>query len=157
MKLFYIILAGIAGTASMTAFMYLLSYATRRLMKIIKILGTMLLGRTHTDGTLSNRMSTRVVGLFAHYIVGILFAIGYLALWESGVGSVTASWGIFGGLANGIFAMVIWYFFFMIHPKPPIIALEPYLITLVFAHIVFGFVVCFTYYHLIHPEYGFWR
>ena len=157
MKLLFIILAGIAGTAAMTAFMYLLSYVTRRLLKVIKILGTMLLGRTKTDGSLSDRLSTKVVGTLAHYTVGILFSIGYLALWESGVGDITASWGLLGGLANGLFAMLIWYFFFMVHPKPPKIALEPYLITLVFAHIVFGFVVTYTYYQLIHPEYDFWQ
>ncbi|QCR24562.1 DUF2938 domain-containing protein [Pontibacter sp. SGAir0037] len=157
MKLLYAILSGLAATAAMTAFLYLLSYATHRVMKVIKILGTMLLSRTQRNGELSDAIGTRVVGTLAHYLVGILFAIAYLALWESGVGLVTASWGLLFGLGNGILAMFVWYFFFMIHPMPPLIPLRLYLITLIFAHVVFGLVVTYTYYLLSHPEYGFWQ
>ena len=157
MKLIYIILAGFAGTAAMTFFFSLLSLVTHRVMHIPRVLGTMLLGRTHPDGGLSGSKAAKVVGIAAHYGVGILFSIGYLALWESGVGFVTASWGLLVGLGNGIFAMLIWYFFFMIHPKPPIVKLETYLITLVFGHVIFGFVLTFVFYHLIKPEYNFWQ
>lgn len=157
MKLLYAILAGLAATAAMTAFLYLLSYATNHVMKVIKILGTMLLSRTQRDGSLSDAVGTKVVGTIANYLVGILYAIAYLALWESGVGMVTASWGLLLGVANGLFAMIIWYFFFMIHPMPPAISLRVYLITLIFAHIVFGLVVTYTYYLLSHPEYLFWQ
>lgn len=156
MKLLYTVVAGLAATAAMTAFLYLLSYATQRVMKVVKILGTMLLSRTQHDGSLSDAVSTRMVGTVAHYLVGVLLAIGYLALWESGVGLVTASWGLLFGLGNGIIAMTAWYFFFMIHPKPPIIPLKTYLITLVFAHVIFGFVLTYTFYLLSHPAHSFW-
>jgi hypothetical protein len=157
MKLLYTILAGLAATAAMTAFLYLLSYATHRVMKVTRILGTMLLDRTQPDGSLSDTVGTKVIGTIAHYLSGILFAIAYLALWESGVGLITASWGLLFGLAHGLTAMLIWYFFFLIHPKPPLIALRTYLATLIFAHIIFGFVATYTYYLLAHPEYRFWQ
>lgn len=157
MKLMHAILGGLAATAAMTAFLYLLSYATHRVMKVIKILGTMLLFRTQPDGSLSDAVSTKAAGTVAHYAVGIFFALIYLALWDSGVGLLTASWGLLLGLGHGIIAMVIWYFFFMVHPKPPLLDLRSYLITLIFAHVVFGLVITYTVYLLQQPDYAFWQ
>ncbi|WP_299825239.1 hypothetical protein [uncultured Pontibacter sp.] len=156
MKLLYAILAGLAATAAMTAFLYLLSYLTHRVMKVIKILGTMLTRRTQPDGSLSDAASTKVIGTIAHYAAGIFFALIYLALWDSEVGLITASWGLLFGLAHGIMAMLIWYFFFMMHPNPPIIPLRSYLLTLIAAHVVFGFVVTYTFHRLLQPDYSFW-
>lgn len=156
MKFLDAVAAGIAGTAAMTAFLYLLSFATHRVMKVVRILGTMLLNRTHSDGSLSELTGTKVAGTIAHYGIGIFFAVIYLALWNSGVGVPTASWGLLFGLAHGLVAMVIWYFFFMLHPRPPLITLRSYLTTLIFAHIVFGFFATYTYYLLLRPEYSFW-
>ncbi|AKD03340.1 hypothetical protein POKO110462_16875 [Pontibacter korlensis] len=156
MKFFDAVLAGIAGTAAMTAFLYLLSFITHRVMKVVCILGTMLLNRTQPDGSLSELTSTKVAGTIAHYGVGVLFALIYLALWSSGVGLPTASWGLLFGLAHGLVAMVVWYFFFMMHPNPPLITLRTYLTTLIFAHIIFGFVATYTFYLLVRPDYSFW-
>lgn len=156
MKFLDAVAAGIAGTAAMTAFLYLLSFLTHRVMKVVRILGTMLLDRTHADGSLSELTGTKVAGTLAHYATGIFFAVIYLALWNSGVGLITASWGVLFGLAHGLVAMVIWYFFFMVHPRPPLITLKTYLTTLVFAHIVFGLVTTYTFYLLTDPGYSFW-
>lgn len=156
MKLLYAILGGLAGTAAMSAFLYLLSFATHRVMKVIKILGTMLTNRTQPDGSLSDAVSTKVYGTAAHYLMGIIFALFYLALWNSGVGLVNASWGFLFGLAHGLFAMFLWYLFFLVHPRPPIIALRTYLVTLIFAHIVYGMVLTYTVYLFMRPDYPFW-
>ena len=157
MKLLYTIMAGLAATAAMTAFLYILSLATHRVMKVIKILGTMITNRTHPDGSLSDAVSTKVIGTVAHYSIGIIFALFYMALWNSGVGLLTASWGFLFGLAHGLTAMFLWYLFFMVHPKPPLIAMRTYLVTLIFAHIVFGLVLTYTFYLLMQPDYEFWQ
>lgn len=156
MKLLYAVLGGLAATAAMTAFLYLLSFATHRVMKVVRILGTMLTDRTGPDGSLSEAISTKVYGTVAHYLVGIVFAIFYLALWHSGVGLINASWAFLFGLAHGLFATLIWYLFFLVHPRPPIIPLRTYLFTLIFAHIVFGLVLTYTVYLFVEPEYAFW-
>ncbi len=153
----YALLGGLAATAAMTAFLYLLSFATHRVMKVIKILGTMLMSRTQPDGSLSDAVSTKAVGTVANYAIGIFFALFYLALWDAGVGQLTASWGLFLGLGHGLFAMVAWYFFFMIHPKPPILALKTYLITLIFAHLIYGLIITYTVNLLEKPGYDFWQ
>lgn len=157
MKLIYVIIAGLAGTAAMTVFLYFISLLTRHILQMPLLLGTMLLGKTHPNGSLSRSVSTKFVGTLAHYTMGILYAIGYLALWESGVGTITASWSLLIGFGNGILAMVIWYFFIMIHPKPPIIHLEKHLTAILLAHIVFGFILTYVYYQLTHVEYSFWQ
>jgi len=157
MKFLDAILASIAGTTAMTAFLYLLTYATHRVMKVIKILGTMLLFRTQPDGGLSDAFSTKVVGTIAHYSVGAFFAVMYLALWDSEVGLISASWSLLFGLANGIVGMFAWYFFFLVHPKPPIINLKTYLLTLIVAHMVFAFITFYTYYLIAQPDYSFWQ
>ena len=156
MKFLYAIPAGLAATAAMTAFLYLLSFLTHRVMKVAKILGTMITRQTGPDGSLSDSTNAKVVGNIAHYLIGIFFAVVYLALWDSGVGLITASWGLFFGLAHGIVAMVMWYFFFMLHPNPPIIPLRTYLLTLIVAHLVYGFVATYTFYLLLKPDYAFW-
>jgi hypothetical protein len=156
MKLLYILLAGLAATAAMTAFLYLLSYITHRVMKVVKILGTMLTKRTYPDGSLSDAVSTKVIGTIAHYTIGVAFAFVYLALWDSEVGLISASWGLLFGLAHGILAMIAWYFFFLIHPNPPIIALKSYLLSLISAHVIYGLVLTYTFYLLIKPDYSFW-
>ncbi len=156
MKPLYIIMSGLAATAAMTAFLYLLSYITHRVMKVIKILGTMLTQRTQPDGNLSDSVSTKVIGTIAHYLIGVAFAFVYLALWDSGVGLISASWGLLFGLAHGILAMIAWYFFFMIHPNPPIIPLKSYLLSLISAHVIYGFVLTYTFFLLVKPEYSFW-
>ncbi|WP_347157862.1 hypothetical protein [Pontibacter chitinilyticus] len=157
MKFLHVLLAGIAGTAAMTAFLYLLSYATHRVMKVIKVLGTMLLFRTQPDGALSDAFSTKVIGTIAHYSIGAFFAVVYLALWDSGVGLVSASWSLLFGVANGVVGMFAWYTLFLVHPKPPLIKLKTYLITLVFAHLVFAFITFYAYYLLSEPDYTFWQ
>lgn len=156
MKFLDAAVAGIAGTAAMTAFLYLLSFITHRVMKTVRILGTMLLNRTHPDGSLSELTGTKVAGTIAHYAAGIFFAIIYLALWDSGVGLVSASWGLLFGLAHGLMAMVVWYFFFMLHPRPPLVKLRTYLLTLLVAHLVYGLFTSYTYYLLLRPVYEFW-
>ncbi|MFT2008898.1 hypothetical protein ACMA1I_09510 [Pontibacter sp. 13R65] len=156
MKLVYITLAGLGATAAMTAFMYLLTLLTKRTMKVIKILGTMVTHQTQPDGSLSGSMSSAIAGTLAHYALGILFALGYLAFWHSDVGAPTAAWGALFGLAHGLLAMAGWYFYFMLHSQPPVIALRTYLLSLIFAHIIFGIVVSYVYYLLVHPNFSFW-
>lgn len=156
MKLLYAVIGGLVATAAMTAFLYLLSLITHRVMKVIKILGTMLTNRTQPDGSLSDAVSTKVYGTVAHYLVGIVFALFYIALWHSDVGLINASWGFLFGLAHGLTAMFIWYLFFLVHPRPPIISFRTYLVTLIFAHIIYGVVLTYTVHLLARPDYPFW-
>ena len=143
-----IILASVVGTSLMTAFMYIMTFLTDRVMKVINILGTMLTFQTTLDGGLSDRPRAISIGIIAHYAIGILFTLCYSQLWSWGVGRPDYQSGIWFGIGSGLVAIAFWYGFFAIHPRPPAIRLKPYLLTLFLAHIVFTFGVIFAY-HLL--------
>jgi hypothetical protein len=145
MKILFAIIAGIAGTLAMTAFLYLLTFITHKQMKVVKILGTMLTNNTQPGGKLSESKTTIIVGAIGHYSVGISFAIVYLILWHFGIGKpdfVNAL--IFGGV-SGIAAIGIWYGFVAVHPNPPDIPLKSYLLTIFLGHFVFALTEFYTY------------
>ncbi|MFD2574534.1 hypothetical protein ACFSUS_28120 [Spirosoma soli] len=145
MKLLHIILAGIAGTALMTFFMYIMTFITDRVMKVTQILGTMLTFQTSPDGNLSDSRLAVTVGIIGHYLIGIAFALCYYGLWLLSIGQPDFQSGIWLGIGSGLAAIIFWYSFFVLHPKPPAISLKPYLLSLFMAHLVFTFGVIVTY------------
>lgn len=146
MIFFIISLSGIAGTALMTLFLYLLALATRRQLKVVKILGTLITNQTTPQGGLSNSPLAIWTGIVAHYLVGILFAFCYYFLWNLGIGAPTIPSGMVFGFVSGLFGIAIWTIVFHFHPNPPHnVSLKIYLPTLVIAHIVFGIGVNIAY------------
>lgn len=145
MKLVAIVTAGIAGTTLMTAFMYATTFLTGQVMKVVKILGTMLTFQTSLTGQLSDSRRAIFWGTLAHYAIGVGFVLCYYVLWSWGIGRPDISSGFLFGLGSGVAAVVFWYAFFMLHPNPPAIPLKPYLFTLFIAHIIFTYVVIGVY------------
>jgi len=133
-----ILASGIMGTAVMTLFMYILTFITDRVMNVTKILGTMITCETTEDGKLSNSKLTIVVGIAAHYAIGVFFAYGYHLLWTLDVGAPGFWNGLLLGFVSGIFAVIFWFTFFGVHPFPPHIDLKLYLPTLFLTHFVFA-------------------
>src|SRR5688572_30396738 len=96
-----VVVAGVVGTAIMTMAMYLLAYAATDRFKVVKVLGTMLTFQTTREKGLSEATSAILVGIIAHYAVGIGFAFIYEWLWSDGLLSpnfFNASW---MGFING--------------------------------------------------------
>ena len=130
----------------MTFCMYMASYLFRKKMKVVKILGTMLTFKTRPEGQLSDNKFSIATGIVAHYLVGILFVIIYYLLWKNGIGKPDLIYGAIFGFASGLFGILIWHLFFLIHPKPPAnIHLKDYFIMLVVAHIVFGIIAAISF------------
>ncbi|GAB2773118.1 hypothetical protein GCM10027275_15100 [Rhabdobacter roseus] len=132
-----IVTAGLAGTFLMTLFMYLLGFLTPYVLKVVKVLGTMLTFQTTPDGGLSDRPLAIGVGTVAHYAVGVLFVLAYRVLWAWGVGDSGYGTAFWFGLASGVLAIGVWYGLFRLHPRPPQLALRPYLLTIFLGHFVF--------------------
>lgn len=133
-----IAVAGIIGTAIMTAAMYLIAYATKERFKVVKVLGTMLTFQTTPHKGLSNAASAIAVGIIAHYMVGIGFTFIYEWLWSERIinpNLLNASW---MGFINGIVGALGWKLFFAIHPNPPGLPLSSYLIAITFGHVFFA-------------------
>jgi len=132
------IFAGISGTAVMTAFMYIVSYITKKRFKVVKILGTMLTFQTTPARGLSDSPWAIVTGIAAHYLVGILFAMVWHWLWSKGIGSPTLLICMLYGFIFGLFGILIWQLFFAIHPFPPDVPLKEYMVSILSGHLFFG-------------------
>ena len=144
--MFTIIIAGIIGTGAMTFCMYLATFIIKKVMKVVKILGTMLTFQTTKEGKLSDKPFSIFIGLVAHYLIGIFFVIIYYILWKNGIGKPNFFYGAIFGFLSGLFGIIVWRIFFAIHPNPPKnINLKDYFINLVIAHIIFGIVVSISF------------
>ena len=138
-------LAGVVGTAAMTAYLYLISYITHKQTKVIKVLGTMVTNNTNADGSLSEKRSPIIIGTLIHYLIGIAFAITYLALWRAGIASPDWASAIILGAINGLVGSAGWFVFLSVHKNPPRIPLIFYLFHIFLAHIVFSITTTFTF------------
>ena len=145
MKLINAIISGIAGTALMTLFMYLLSYITKRRLKVVKILGTMLTIYSNPEGKLSESNKAITIGLVTHYGVGIFFSICYLILWRNGIGQPDLINACIFGLINGVFGIFIWRLFLLIHPSPPFLPFKTYMASLVIGHVAFAIGIVYSF------------
>jgi uncharacterized membrane protein YagU involved in acid resistance len=82
------IIAGIAGTVIMTLVLAMGPKMGMPKMDIIGMLGSMF-----------SEKSNRTLGLILHFMMGIVFAIIYVLLWNAGIGLVSVLWGaIFGAI-----------------------------------------------------------
>jgi hypothetical protein len=145
MNILTAVVAGIGGTAVMTAFIYLLSYITQKRLKVVKILGTMLTFQTTPDKQTSEHSSAIVVGILGHYFVGIVFSLIYYWLWTNGIGKPDILTCAIYGFISGIVGIIVWRIFFAIHPNPPSVPLKDYIVSILIAHIFFGIGVWATH------------
>ncbi len=132
-----VIASGIVGTGLMTLYMHAMTLITGRVMKLTKILGTMLTFTTNSENKLKDAPYAIVVGVLVQYVIGILFMTAYFLLWKYGIGGPYFFDGIVVSIVSGLFTIAFWYALFTFHPNPPDISLKPYLFTLFTAHFVF--------------------
>ena len=147
MQVIVIIVAGIAGTDVMTAFVYFLAALVDQRLKVIRVLGTMLTNQTTNHKGLAYNSKTMITGTIAHYMVGIGFAFVYYWLWLNGIGSPSLSSAILFGFINGIVAVAGWKTFISLHPDPPVLPIKMYLLSILISHVFFavGVVLCFMW------------
>jgi hypothetical protein len=143
-------LAGIAGTAFMTLGMYVLAGITSDHFKVVKVLGTMLTSQTTDDGGLSDTTSAIIVGIIAHYLVGIGFSFVYTWLWQKEIIAMTFPAATAMGFLNGIIGAAVWRIFFAVHSRPPEMPLPKYLLAITLGHFLFAHGIYAT--HLIFKE-----
>ena len=77
------IIAGMAGTVVLSMVMALAPKMGMPKMDIVGILGTMF-----------SKEGNRTLGWIMHFMMGIIFALIYAALWNAGIGAPTALWGV---------------------------------------------------------------
>ena len=129
------LIAGLIGTAVMTAVMYIAPYMGFPEMDIINLLGTMFT----TNATLAF-----VLGLVIHFMMGALFGLLYAFLWTK-VGKPDFLWGLIFGAVHGVIATVMMPVISAIHPRADVAVTLLMAVGLIMGHIIFGIVVALTY------------
>lgn len=126
--------AGVTGTTFMTLFSYLVSEAKDRNFKEPELLGTLLRRILPTMSKSNSQLS----GWALHYVVGILFAMFYVWLWNGKMLKASGKSGIGLGAVSGVIGALVWHLTFRLHPSPPKTSYRKYYGHLVVTHIVFG-------------------
>lgn len=102
------IAAGLAGTAAMTAIMYM-GFVMGMRMDMPLMLGTMFLRRGP---------AAWVLGLMLHFMMGAAFFVVYAGLFDAlGLETSLAGWGALFGLAHGVAAGMAMGMMGAVHPR----------------------------------------
>ncbi|MDT8304379.1 MAG: hypothetical protein RRC07_00470 [Anaerolineae bacterium] len=131
------IIAGLVGTAVMTALMYLGPRMGMPEMDMIGMLGTMV---TADEGL------AKPIGAVIHFMMGAIFAIIYAFVWANLFGAPTWLWGLVFGAIHGVIAIVTMPMMIRMHPRPPAMQMGPQMMMgILMGHLVFGLVVALVY------------
>jgi hypothetical protein len=131
------IVAGLAGTAVMTVLMYVAPMMGLPKMDIVGMLGSMFT---------ANKGVATVLGLMAHFMAGVVFALIYALLWSIGLGSATWLWGLVFGAVHGMVAIVMVPLLMRMHPRAPEMAGGAMAKAgMLMAHLVYGLIVALVY------------
>lgn len=129
------------ATSAMSLFSYLISVSFRELFKEWVLLSYAL---TSLNITLSKN-TKMVLGWLIHYIIGLLFVIGYHLIWSNGIMEKTWTSALILGAISGIIGIVSWVMIFKISKYVPNIDFKGYYLQLFFAHVIFGLVAFMVY------------
>ncbi|SEL53667.1 hypothetical protein SAMN04488505_102491 [Chitinophaga rupis] len=135
------VLAGIAGTAVMTGFAYLLSFLANKNWRVIHVLAAVLSGPRLQVQPLPYTRTRLIIAGVVHYVIGVLFAIAYRMLVDAGVVSYTFTSAALYGVAIGVLAMLVWRITFALRYKPHGVQLSSYLPVIGSGHILFSLVM----------------
>src|SRR5712692_1865092 len=86
MNIVAVIVAGLVGTAAMSLLMVMGPKMGIPNMAIWEMLGSMF-----------DRQGNTTLGWMAHFMMGVVFALVYAALWSAGFGAPTLVWGLLFG------------------------------------------------------------
>lgn len=124
----------IAATSLMTLFSYAVSAAAREIYKEPLLL-------TYVLSFLRTEVSLNVKSILAwviHYLIGVLFVIGYHLLWDNGIMQVSWLSTLILGVCIGLIGIFGWMILFNIIPKKPAIDYKGYYLQLFIAHLIFS-------------------
>jgi len=121
----------------MTILMYLAPLMGMPKLDIIAMLGTMF--------TSNNTVST-IIGVMAHFMMGVVFAFIYVLLWSFGIGSPTWMWGLIFGAVHGLMVYLIMPMINRMHTHP--VEMEggtKLAVGKLMVHMLYGLVVALVY------------
>jgi hypothetical protein len=142
METLLLLTATFLATSAMTAFSYMVSESFRDLYKEPVLLEYVMSG---LKLKLRNTQKA-ILGWCIHYLIGLLFVLGYFILmW---LGYIEINWlsGLAFGIIIGIIGILGWKIMFGVSGRMPIVSPSLYYLQLFFAHIIFAFTTVAAYY-----------
>ena len=136
-----IVISSIAATSAMTLFSYVISASFRELYKE-PVLLTYLLTKAHVQVSAATKT---VLAWILHYIIGLLFVIGYHFVWTYNILEFSWPIALLLGAVSGIIGILGWVIMFKAVPQEPNIDFKGYYLQLFFAHVIFGIVAFWVY------------
>ena len=133
------IVAGLVSTVVMTLIMMMAPRMGMPKMDIAYTIGSMMT---------ANPGAARMIGMVAHFVMGVVFALVYAFVWNLGIGSVNWLWGAIFGVVHALgVALVGMPMMMRMHPRPPQMEGSPpmRMVGTVLGHVVFGIVLALTY------------
>lgn len=127
--------------------------STARMVMILFIYAAPYVGLPRTDligliGSLAapNKEAAATFGGAIHFLMGVIFALIYAALWSVGIGSATWWWGLIFGAVHGLLALLlVALVVHMDHRLLEMIGGPSMLVALVVNHMAYGLVVAVVY------------
>ena len=141
MEIFQILIASFIGTVVMTAFSYYISERFNELFKEPVLLNLVI--SSLKIELIAKRKSA--IGWCIHFLIGLLFVIGYHMIWI--FSDIDPTWfcGLIFGIISGFIGIISWHFMFKLGENPPKIKFKEYYTQLFFAHILFALAVVAVY------------
>lgn len=137
MDLMGAMIAGLAGTVTMSLVIYLGPVVGIPKIDLIDLLGSVFSG---------NKTAARILGTVLHLAIGAVSGIIYAFLWSLGVFSPTWATGLFFGLGHWVMVSLMMPRILMMHPRSPTMERSlVWVIGLLLAHLVFGIATALTY------------
>ncbi len=132
-----IAIAAVSATNVMTIFSYVMSNTYGKLFKEPVVLNFIL---ERLGYTLPGKFK-KFSGWLAHYIIGLMFATAYEAIWK--YGGVPFGWitGFAFGVASGAIGILTWQIMYRLPDEKPVPPLKDYYVQLFIAHILFSMVI----------------
>jgi hypothetical protein len=139
------IVAGLVGTAAISMLMALGPRMGMPKMAIWEMLGSMF-----------DPQGNNTLGWIAHFMIGVIFALVYAALWAAGLGAPTLLWGVLFGAVHFLIVGVMMGAMPMLHAgikagqvqAPGVLMLNNGVMGLMgglIGHIIYGLVVASVY------------
>jgi len=141
MEIIEILTASIFGTIIMTAFSYFISERFNELFKEPVLLN--LVVASFKIELEPKRKS--YFGWFVHFLIGVIFVIGYHLIWKYSDFDPTWFCGLIFGIISGFIGIFSWHFMFKMGKNPPKIKFKQYYLQLFIAHILFALTVVAVY------------
>lgn len=135
-----LIIATLTATSLMTLFSYVVSWMFGQPFKEPLLLAILLNNLHLADNTIN-----RVLGWILHYLLGLVFVIGFEFIINAGWGGINADTAMVYGASIGLIGIIGWQVMFNLSNKKPSMDYIGYYMQLFIAHIVFAFTTVGTY------------